>query len=213
MTDYAYARTSTTAQDGEGQKYELSELAGIPPERVILDRGLSGYSKMAMDRPGFAGLYAGLAPGDVITVPDLSRLGRDAVDVLTVVRALEKRDVGLVILSVGGAQVDTRTSLGKFFITMLAAIAELTRNQIADNTRLKLAALKSAGTYPEGHVTNSGIHRGGEKVILGRPSSITPEKIEAARSMKASGMHMNEIAKILGVAPSTLYARLAAAKT
>jgi DNA invertase Pin-like site-specific DNA recombinase len=204
MTNYAYARTSTLAQDGLGQTHELSEEAGIPPERVTLDRGLSGYSKPAMERPGFRELYGKLAAGDVIIVPDLARMGRDALDVLTVAKALDAKDVGLVILSVGGAQIDTRTSLGKFFLLLLAGIAELTRNQIADNTRLKLQALKAAGVYPETTNPNRKA-KAGDPVILGARRKLSDSQAATVATMKARGLNVSDIASALSVSERTVW--------
>jgi putative DNA-invertase from lambdoid prophage Rac len=207
--DYGYSRTSTGDQDALGQTHKIRE-TGVPANRVFLDRGVSGL-KPAMERPEFSALYKLLVPGDVLTVPDLSRLGRDVIDVLIVARELDTAGIGLVILSVGGAVIDTRTALGKFFLQVMAAIAELVRNQIAENTKMKLDALKAQGTYPATSNPNRKA-REGDPVVLGRPSSITPEKIEAAKRMKASGMKVPEIAEILGTRPSTLYARMAAAE-
>lgn len=200
------------AGDGIGQIHELSEATGIPKERVIFDRGLSGYSKPAMERPGFARLYGQLQAHDVITVPDLSRLGRDAVDVLTVVKELERRDVGLVILSVGGAQVDTRTSLGKFFITMLAAIAELTRNQIADNTKLKLAALKAGEVYPEFKAPGVPHPRAGEPVVLGAKRKLSDAAAKRVTTMKNAGMDVADIAGVLGISERSVWRYLSRSK-
>jgi putative DNA-invertase from lambdoid prophage Rac len=204
MTTWGYSRSSTADQDGMGGTSALK--ATIPDDRVFLDRGVSGL-KPALDRPEFSRLYGMLAPGDVLTVPDLSRLGRDVIDVLTVARELDTRGIGLVVLSVGGAQIDTRTALGKFFLQIMAAIAELVRNQIADSTKLKLAALKAQGVYPEGH------KRAGEPVILGAPKKLTAEKLAAARQMRKAGMSVADIAPIVGISVGGLYRNLGAAET
>jgi DNA invertase Pin-like site-specific DNA recombinase len=143
----------------------------------------------------------------------LSRLGRDAVDVLTVVRELDKRDVGLINLSVGGAQVDTKTSLGRFFVTMLAAIAELTRNQIADNTRLKLAALKDAGTYPERTASNPGrLANAGDPVVLGAKRKLAASVAARVPAMKAAGMEVSDIAGALSISERSVWRYLARAE-
>ena len=78
--DYAYSRTSTGQQDGEGGLHLLAA-AGIPAERTFFDRGVSG---MKASRPEFDKLRAVLQPGDSVTVPTLSRLGRSTQNVLQI---------------------------------------------------------------------------------------------------------------------------------
>src|SRR5271170_4389920 len=45
-------------------------------------------------------------------------------DLLRIVEDLDRRGVGLITLSMGGQQIDTRSPTGKLMVTMLAAIAE-----------------------------------------------------------------------------------------
>lgn len=195
---WGYSRTSTADQDGEGQRHVLTS-AGVAPERIVLDRGVSGL-KPALERPEFSAMFGRLAAGDTIVTPDLSRVGRDAIDILSTVRELDKRDIGLVILSVGGAVVDTRTSLGKFFIQLLAAVAELVRNQIADSTKMKLAARKAQGVYPADHKTKPG-----QPVVFGKPRKFTDEQMTAMLRMKDAGVSVADIAVAFGTKPPTVY--------
>lgn len=193
MTRYGYQRTSTDAQSGIGQRDRLIE-AGIDPENIdpFTDTGLSG---MKASRPGLDKLLSVITSGDSITITELSRLGRSVPNVLALVEDLDKRGVALRILNLGGSDVDTSTAMGRFFVGVLSVISRLERDLVSERTKATLAAKRAEG------------------VILGRPTSITPGKIEAARRMKSSGMKMPEIAAILGTRPSTLYARMAAAET
>jgi DNA invertase Pin-like site-specific DNA recombinase len=45
------------------------------------------------------------------------------------------RGVGLMVLSMGGQQLDTRSPTGKLMLTMLAAVAEFERNLMLERQR------------------------------------------------------------------------------
>jgi hypothetical protein len=54
---------------------------------------------------------------------ELDRLARSTTDLLRIVDDLDRRGVGLMMLSMGRQRIDTRSPTGKLMITMLAAIA------------------------------------------------------------------------------------------
>ena len=55
------------------------------------------------------------------------RLASSTSDLLRIVDDLDRRGVGLIMLSMGGQRIDTRAPTGKLMITMLGAIAEFER--------------------------------------------------------------------------------------
>ena len=61
--------------------------------------------------------------GDRLFVTKPDRLARSTADLLAIVERLESKGVGLVVLSMGGQRIDTRTATGKLMLTMLGAIA------------------------------------------------------------------------------------------
>ena len=66
--------------------------------------------------------------GDTLIVTKPDRLARSTSDLLRYRRAgWEAKGVGLVVLSMGGQRVDTRTATGKLMLTMLAAVATFER--------------------------------------------------------------------------------------
>ena len=54
---------------------------------------------------------------------------------LKIVEDLDRRGVGLVMLSMGGQQIDTRSPTRKLMATMLAAIAEFERGLLLERQR------------------------------------------------------------------------------
>ena len=79
------------------------------------------------------------------TKPD--RLARSVRDLLAIVDDLAQRKIGLVILSMGGQQVDTRSPTGKLMITMLGAVAEFERSLMLERQREGIAKAASEGKY------------------------------------------------------------------
>ena len=95
--------------------------------------------------------------------------------------------VGLIILDLGGSPLDTRTGIGRFTLTVLAAVNRLTRDFISEATSAKLQALKADG------------------VRLGAPPKMTPGQVAAAGKLRAAGMPMSEIGELFNVSVATLY--------
>ncbi len=101
-----YARCSTRGQDLRAQHSALKHL-GVDPERIYTDKGRIGRNR---DRPGLREALAACRAGDTIMVTTLDRLGRSAVDLHTIARALEQKQTRI---SIGGALHDPTDPTGK----------------------------------------------------------------------------------------------------
>ena len=183
MTAWGYYRTSTAGQGGEGELHTLTQ-AGIDPANIFYDAGISG---MKASRPAFDRMRAALKPGDTLTVPELSRLGRSVKNLLALIDELNAGDVGLVILNLGGMTVDTRSPMGRFFLTIMAGLSQLERDIIADRTSEALAARKVEG------------------VTLGAPRRLTDTQAGTVATMRAAGMTPADIGAALQISPRTVY--------
>jgi putative DNA-invertase from lambdoid prophage Rac len=187
MTDYGYTRTSTDSQDGAGQIHRLLE-AGIPHGRIFTDQGISG---MRAERPAFSRVLSLLEAGDVLVVPELSRLGRSVKNVLAVIEDLESRSVGLRILDLA---LDTTTPVGRMTVTVLAAVARLERDLISERTKAALDARKAQG------------------MKLGAPAKLTPAQERIVVQLRAGGAKPADIAADMEVSRATVYRVLARAE-
>jgi DNA invertase Pin-like site-specific DNA recombinase len=85
--------------------------------------------------------------GDTLVCCKPDRLARSTTDLLRIVDDLERRGVGLIMLSMGGQQIDTRAPTGKLMITMLAAIAEFERGLLLERQREGVAKARLDGKY------------------------------------------------------------------
>ena len=151
MRAIGYVRVSTTEQAVEGVSLDAQQarltaycsFKGLDLVELIVDSGVSASRPLAK-RPGGRRLVDLVMAGEVDAVVSckLDRLFRDAADCLAVTRTWDDADVGLHLLDLG---VDTTTPMGRAFLTMAVAFAELERNLVAERTRDGLAQVKAEG--------------------------------------------------------------------
>jgi DNA invertase Pin-like site-specific DNA recombinase len=182
MTLVGYARVSTRDQDPSLQH---DALAAAGCDRVFTDVA----SGRLDSRPQLAACLDYLRCGDVLVVWKFDRAGRSLRHLVDLTASLAAR--GIELRSIKDA-IDTSTPTGKLLFHIMAALAEFEADLIRERTFAGLAAARARG-------------RTG-----GRPSAMTPAKLEVARQMHASKQHtMQTIASTLGVGRATLYRALA----
>ncbi len=120
----AYVRVSTDDQTTENQRRVVEARYNIA--KWFVEEGVSG-SIPASQRPAMRALLAYVREGDTVVVTAIDRLGRNTIDVLNTVEYLKAKKVSVVSMREG---FDLATSAGKFMLTMLAAVAELERENI-----------------------------------------------------------------------------------
>jgi DNA invertase Pin-like site-specific DNA recombinase len=160
----AYVRVSTTEQAREGVSLEAQEeriraycqMSGLSLMTVIREEAVSA-AKLLANRPGGQEMTSAVAAkrvGHVVALK-LDRLFRDAADALNQTRAWDRAGVALHLVDMGGQTLNTATAMGRMFLTMTAAFAELERNLIAERTQAALLYKKSKlqvyGAVPYGY--------------------------------------------------------------
>lgn len=120
----AYVRVSTDDQTNENQRRAIESRYKV--SRWFEEEGVSG-SIPASQRPAMRALLAYVREGDTVVVTAIDRLGRNTIDVLNTVEYLQAKKVSVVSMREG---FDLATPAGKFMLTMLAAVAELERENI-----------------------------------------------------------------------------------
>jgi len=185
-----YARTSTTEQEAglTAQERDLVA-AGVDAGRVYAEQ----VSATAAQRPRLAEALAYAREGDTLVVTKPDRLARSVADLLALVESLGKRGVGLRVLSMGGAELDTSMPTGRLMLTMLGAVAEFERALMLERQREGIAAAKAEGKYK------------------GRVPTVQKQAAEM-QALRAQGVGPAEIARRLGVARSSVYRVLADAE-
>ena len=174
---FGYARVSTEDQKLEVQT-EALEKAGV--DRIFTDK----ISATAKKRPGLNECLRAMEKGDVLVIHRLDRLARSLRQLLDLMDHLDKRGIGLKSLN---DSIDTTTAVGRLVVHVIGAIAEFERSLISERTAAGLQSAKARG------------------VKIGRERKATPEKIEQAKGLLRGGMSMPQVAKVVGLAESTLY--------
>ncbi|MBL6458631.1 recombinase family protein [Belnapia sp. T6] len=136
-----YARTSTAEQEA-GLEAQTRDLAAVGCERIFAEQVSS-----VGPRAQFDDAHAFARSGDTLVVTKPDRLARSVADMLAIISRLEAKGVALRVLSMGGAEVDTRTPTGRLMLTMLGAVAEFERALMLERQREGIAAAKAAGKY------------------------------------------------------------------
>ncbi|WP_424138813.1 recombinase family protein [Roseomonas chloroacetimidivorans] len=176
-----YARTSTSDQVA-GLEAQVRDLRGAGCDEVFDEQ----VSATAQVRPRLDAAVQFVRKGDVLVVTKPDRLARSVADLLAIVARLEAKAVGLRILSMGGAEVQTNTPTGKLMLTMLSAVAEFEKALMLERQREGIAKAKREGKY------------------LGRAPTVMRQAKEILR-LKAEGVRPAEIARQLNVARSSVY--------
>jgi len=172
-----YARVSTQDQNLELQRQALA-VAGCAK---VYEDAMSG---LRADRPGLAKALDTLREGDTLVVWKLDRLGRTVKGLVELVESLQAQGVQFRSLT---DAIDTSTPSGRFFFHVMASLAQMERELIAERTKAGLAAARKAGR------------------VGGRKRSMTPAKVEAARTLMQQGTPAKDVAATLGVSVPTLY--------
>jgi DNA invertase Pin-like site-specific DNA recombinase len=132
---FGYARVSTDEQDIALQEDALRK-HGV--DHIFWEK----MTGARMDRPQLARCIKVCRKGDKIVIWKLDRLGRSTVGLIEAVEALEAKGIQLVSIV---DHIDTTTAMGKFFFTIMAAIAQLERDMISERTKAGVAAYKARG--------------------------------------------------------------------
>jgi DNA invertase Pin-like site-specific DNA recombinase len=167
-------RVSTAEQNLALQRDALQS-AGC--ERVYDDT----CSGSVTDRPGLSRALDALREGDALVVWKLDRIGRSLAHVVELVGALQKRGVGLKVLTGG---IDTTSAAGRLVFGIFATLSEFERDLILERTMAGLAAARARG------------RTGGRPRLMTRAMTMMADRNNVA----------SEVAEQLGISLSTLYA-------
>jgi len=187
---FAYLRVSTDAQDVDNQRHGIivycASKSLIAP--LFIEDTASGRSDWRTRELGK--LIGQCQAADVVVVSEVSRLARNTLQVLEIMRVCVDKGIHLHIVKNG--MVLDGSMQAKIVATVLGLAAEIERDFISARTKEALAKRKADG------------------VKLGRPSGVAKKLALDAHADKIDsyldkGIDKRSVAKLLAVSPNTVY--------
>ncbi len=138
-----YARISTDKQDLDSQRHLLLEYAR--KQRLVIDEFIEVEvsSRQNVSDRRIDELQSKLQAGDILLVAELSRLGREMLQVLNIINDLSAK--GVKITFVRQPELSTSGSYGKLLLAIYSYFAEAEREFISMRVRQGLAAARAKG--------------------------------------------------------------------
>jgi DNA invertase Pin-like site-specific DNA recombinase len=196
MKAVGYIRVSTEDQAREGisldtQKAKIEAYAAINDLEllgIIRDEGASGKD---LEREGMAKLLDLVESGKVeaVIVYKLDRLSRRTLDTLSLTESFESKGIAFHSIS---EKVDTKSATGRFFLTIISALAQMERDMIAERTKDALAHKRQKGEWT-GRVPFG--FRMENNRLVEDPEQI--KVIQKAKRLRRSGKSLREISRAL----------------
>ncbi len=172
-----YARIST---DGQSLDAQIGALRAAGCDKVYSEVGSGARS----DREVLAKVLDFLRPSDVLVAYKLDRVARSLPHLIEIMDRLNRSEIGFQSLT---EEINTTTPGGRLVFHVMAAISEFERDLIRERTAAGLQAARAKGR------------------IGGRPRKMTPDKVEAAKELLATGKAVRDVALMFGISVPTLY--------
>ena len=176
-----YARVSTEEQCLDRQIDALVK-AGVD-KRNIYQEKITGTKR---DRPALKMMLDELQPGDIVVIPDLTRLGRSTKDLLDIIQIIKEKKA--YIKSIKDTWLDTTDNnpYNNFLLVVMSGLAQLERDLIVQRTKEGLAAAKARG------------RKGG------RPNKRN-DKADVVKMLYEKGYKIKDIIEKTGLSRATIY--------
>ena len=188
-----YNRTSTLQQEGERFKLDTDGY-----DLTIFDKGVSGKIPFSEREGGFK-LLELVQSGKVeeVVVEELSRLGRNTLDVLTTLKEFEDYNVNVVVRGMGNLQSivnGKKNPIWNLITSVMSSLYELERESIVERTEMGRKM----------YVMNGG--KLGRKVgtTENRKDFLQKERTQRIISLLDKGKSVRDISSRLGVSTKTV---------
>jgi DNA invertase Pin-like site-specific DNA recombinase len=138
----AYARVSTGTQETDNQMYGIKRYAEY--KELKIDKEVCEVVKSVAHTRKIYALVDELKDGDTLIVSELSRVGRNLKDLITITEKLIDKNVKLVLVK-EMIELSDDNPAGKLQLQLFGAFAEYERAMIRQRTQESMAAKRAAG--------------------------------------------------------------------
>lgn len=186
---YGYTRVSTELQNTENQKHEIQTFA--KSQKIKVDKWVDEVisSRKSLKERQLGKLLKHLKKGDILIASELSRLGRNLLEVMGILQSCLEKDCQIWTLKENyklGADIQSKVLAFAFSLA-----AEIERQLISQRTKESLKRIKDEGKH------------------LGRPHGFSYKKLDAKKSkiqeLLAKNISKAEIARLLNCSWITLH--------
>ena len=188
---YGYVRVSTDKQTVENQRFEIEKFVQKENKKIDrwIDETISGT--VAVEKRKLGSLLKRLKKGDILVASEISRLGRNMLQIMSILHHCMKNEVQVWTIKDNyrlGAVIQSKVLAFAFGLS-----AEIERNLISQRTKEALARIKADGKH------------------LGRPHGFNSmkRKLDGKSKLLINLLEKNvpksQIAKILGINRSLIY--------
>ena len=190
----SYRRTSTINQTGERFKLDKSNY-----DLILFDKGVSGKIPFN-ERENGNELIKLVNQGKVkeLVVEELSRLGRNTIDVLSTLHYLEENNVNVVVRNMGNLQSTVhgkKNPVWNLITSVMSSLYEMERENILERTTMgRKMYVMNGGKLGRKKGTNENI-----QTFLNKP------KTQSIIKYLKMGKSVRDVSSRLGVSTSTIY--------
>ena len=188
---YGYIRTSTDKQNNENQHFEIQQFANSNSFNIDQWVQETISSKKNLDERKLGKLLKKIKQGDIIIASELSRLGRNLLQVMSILHHC--MNIGCQVWTIKdnyrlGADIQSKVLAFAFGLS-----AEIERNLISQRTKRCLDRLRAEGK-----------HIGRNKGSKNKSTKLSG-KADFIKTLLSQNVQKKQIAKILKVDYTTLY--------
>lgn len=190
MRTYGYLRVSTGNQSNEKFQYEILSYSNTHKLGNVewVEEKVSG--KVDWRNRSLGRLIDSMNNGDVLIVPELSRLGRSISMIYDIVNTCQAKGIEIHCLKQGMVLKGDTDMSTKVLLSTMALCAELERDFVVSRTKEALAAKRAQG------------------IRLGRPCGVGKSKLDChadeIRAFRATGSTLTWIARHYNTTPITV---------
>lgn len=145
MTTIGYIRVSTEQQSMENQKHRLLEYA--QNNKMIIDEfiELEISSKKAQKDRLLDEVFKNLKSGDIFICTELSRLGRNMLEILNLIEKFNSLGIKLIFTNQPELSTNKNEALSSLLLAIYGYFAQTEREIISQRTKQGLAAARASG--------------------------------------------------------------------
>lgn len=146
------------------------------PTLVVVEELCSGFKEFK-NRPEAARIAANMQKGDYLLVTRLARGWRNSKDFHMTIDECEKKGVDVIVIE---EQYDTSTAMGKFIISLSAALAQLERDYASERVKQFNEQCRKTGRVSGNHIPFGSMaticQQTGKKIVVDNPDELRMAK-------------------------------------